>query len=256
MAWKETEKLFHYIIGESKLRRLGKQYEFPELTANDRLVWLLLAFHKNHNSGQCNPSYETLAMETGLGRTTVAESIRRLKQHRITSDPRSGHSSWYSWELPDGVQETLAEFRAELAAEQASPSLGQSYGEPTSTETVLNQYGSRTNTSTPDVPHPGGSRTSPVREAYPNRGINLGNENRKRNSGKKTGPGRPDPLVDPIRPLDEKTTGGYPLKPPQGRTPAPRMDEETRRELLGITDAWIKEHFPVPAGLPDDDEEL
>jgi hypothetical protein len=202
MAWKETEKLFKHIIWESKQREQGKEFDYPELTTIDRLVWLILAFHKNHLTGQCNPSWEVIMSEAKISRGALAESLGRLREYRLTSDPRKGRSNWYSWEeLPDHEQETLEELRKEFL----SPN--------TSTGDVLDQYASRTTTSTSDVLDQYGSRTPAVRETYPNRGINRGSEDGKKKPGNETS--------RTSHPKDDKPTGGNPLYPHTGDTPVP-----------------------------------
>ena len=52
-----------------------------------------LAFDfQNYRTGRLDPSYEGIAAKTGLGRSTVAEALRRLKQLRLVHwQQRSAH---------------------------------------------------------------------------------------------------------------------------------------------------------------------
>ena len=48
-----------------------------------RVLECLIFDFQNYKTGQLDPSYEGIAAKTGLGRSTVAEALRRLKQLRI-----------------------------------------------------------------------------------------------------------------------------------------------------------------------------
>lgn len=50
-----------------------------QMTAHDFSVLMVLAWHKNEQTGQCNPGYATLARETCLSRDTVAKAVKHLK---------------------------------------------------------------------------------------------------------------------------------------------------------------------------------
>lgn len=57
-----------------------------------RVLECLVFDFQNWRTGQLDPSYEGIAAKTGLGRSTVAEALRRLKQLRlIHSQQRSAH---------------------------------------------------------------------------------------------------------------------------------------------------------------------
>jgi len=52
----------------------------PELPATSKLVAARLLDHHNNKTGQCNPSYTTLARGTGLGRRSVIDAVGPLEK--------------------------------------------------------------------------------------------------------------------------------------------------------------------------------
>lgn len=51
-----------------------------ELPALQKLVLLMLANCCNHHTGRCDPTHDRLAKECGMGRTSVKDAIRALKE--------------------------------------------------------------------------------------------------------------------------------------------------------------------------------
>jgi hypothetical protein len=57
-----------------------------------RVLECLMFDFQNYHTGQLDPSYEGIKAKTGLGRSTVAEALKRLKlYHVIHSQQRSAH---------------------------------------------------------------------------------------------------------------------------------------------------------------------
>lgn len=54
-----------------------------ELPALQKLVLLMLANYCNHHTGQCNPSYDRLASECGMSKTSVRDAIKALNEKGI-----------------------------------------------------------------------------------------------------------------------------------------------------------------------------
>jgi hypothetical protein len=108
MAFKDVRQVFELAYRESAAREEAPERDTPTLTPIDRLVWAVLAHHKNHESGLCCPSYERLMRVTGLGRTALSASLQRLKNLSWISVERHGRASRYSWKFPE-LPEALAE---------------------------------------------------------------------------------------------------------------------------------------------------
>ncbi len=100
MAFNDVYEVFEFAAQLSTAQETFTQSGFPELRSNDRLVWAVLAHHKNHETGLCCPGYKRLMKYTGLGKTALAESLKRLKGHWISIE-RSGRASKYSWKFPE-----------------------------------------------------------------------------------------------------------------------------------------------------------
>src|ERR1039458_3664591 len=103
MAFRDVYEVLELAFRETVAREKNPEHDPPPLTPNDRLVWAVLAHHKNHKTGLCKPGYERLMKFTGLGRTALSESIQRLKS-RITVD-RNGRANTYRWESPASPDE-------------------------------------------------------------------------------------------------------------------------------------------------------
>ena len=50
-----------------------------DLNPTAKLILITIAWHHNIKTGQCNPKWETLEFETGLGRSTIARQMKILK---------------------------------------------------------------------------------------------------------------------------------------------------------------------------------
>jgi DNA-binding transcriptional MocR family regulator len=55
------------------------------MTLADHRVWLRLLHHRNRKTGQCNPTYPTLAKETDLCRDSVIVAIKHLEAFGLVS---------------------------------------------------------------------------------------------------------------------------------------------------------------------------
>lgn len=53
------------------------------IQTSERLLWVVLAMHRNTETGQCFPSIETLMEETGLSRKGVQLGLKNLKKLRV-----------------------------------------------------------------------------------------------------------------------------------------------------------------------------
>jgi len=53
-------------------------WNIPGLTSSEKLVLLNLIDHRNDTDGQCNPSYNRIARETGLHRSFVIEAVGKF----------------------------------------------------------------------------------------------------------------------------------------------------------------------------------
>jgi len=70
-----------------------------DLSSTDRFMALVLSLHMNRNGGSCFPSLETLALESGLGTSTVCRALASLhKQGFITRRPGGGRSKSTQYE--------------------------------------------------------------------------------------------------------------------------------------------------------------
>jgi len=54
-------------------------WETEDIKGNEKLLLLYLVFRANIKSRQCNPSWETIARDTGMSRSTVARSLTSLE---------------------------------------------------------------------------------------------------------------------------------------------------------------------------------
>ena len=67
------------------------------LSVPERLVLIYLSDHRNHHTGQCNPSAVTLAVDTGLSRRQIFRALKFLKGRKLITWARTGHSNWYKF---------------------------------------------------------------------------------------------------------------------------------------------------------------
>ena len=68
MGYMDVEKAIKTAVGMNNI------------TPNDRLVWFILAHHRNSKTGRCFPSIETIMKETGLSRSSVKRSKDNLEE--------------------------------------------------------------------------------------------------------------------------------------------------------------------------------
>lgn len=68
MGYMDVEKAIKAAVG------------MDNITPNDRLVWFVLAHHRNSKTGKCYPSIETIMGETGLSRSSVKRSKDNLEE--------------------------------------------------------------------------------------------------------------------------------------------------------------------------------
>lgn len=57
----------------------------PQIGVHGFAVYAVLKSHLNQKSGQCNPSYATIAHEAGIDRSTVIRSVTKLKALKLLS---------------------------------------------------------------------------------------------------------------------------------------------------------------------------
>ena len=56
-----------------------------EMGSNGFTIYVVIKRHLNQKSGQCNPSYKTIALKTGLDRGTVIRYVKKLKALNLLS---------------------------------------------------------------------------------------------------------------------------------------------------------------------------
>jgi hypothetical protein len=61
-----------------------------------RVLECLIFDFQNWNTGQLDPSYDGIAKKTGLGRSTVAVALRRLKEFRILHWQQRSEHHWHN----------------------------------------------------------------------------------------------------------------------------------------------------------------
>ena len=74
MSRKRANKTRPFVQLDAQLLRLY----MPIIGAQGLAVYTALKLHENRRTGQCNPSYQTIAGETGLSRPTVIKYARLL----------------------------------------------------------------------------------------------------------------------------------------------------------------------------------
>lgn len=82
-------------------KRVESAMRLSNIPASERLVLMALASFENDESGQCNPSHETIARTIGMSRTLVSRRIKKLeKTYKVISQERTGRSSSYVFLFP------------------------------------------------------------------------------------------------------------------------------------------------------------
>ena len=95
---------------------------------NDKFVLMALADHMNETTLKCFPSYEMVAKITGLGRATVARSIKALKERGLIVSDHVGFakSNNYLIVLPDSPQQSHSDTNgASQQSHSETPSVSQ-----------------------------------------------------------------------------------------------------------------------------------
>ena len=67
------------------------------LTYRESRVLIQLSYHKNHTTGQCNPSIETLSTGTGFCQRAIGSALQGLKRRDLIQSSRTGKSNLYSF---------------------------------------------------------------------------------------------------------------------------------------------------------------
>ncbi|MBE7031962.1 MAG: helix-turn-helix domain-containing protein [Ruminococcaceae bacterium] len=70
-------------------------YVLIELGINP-LVYMALIRHKNSKTKKCFPSYETMARETGLSKTTVINHIKLLEKYELIEKKQQHRKNYYT----------------------------------------------------------------------------------------------------------------------------------------------------------------
>jgi hypothetical protein len=97
-----------------------------DINGIDFAVLIVLAWHKHEKTGQCNPSYETIARESHSNRDTVYRRIQRLKKLGVVSvQPGMGRTNnWYVLNLGVGSEPSQSGWRAHSAYVESLLSVG------------------------------------------------------------------------------------------------------------------------------------
>lgn len=80
--------LLNYVVKESNFVPIEK------------LVAHTLIYHRNNNTGQCNPSVETLCFETGLSESSVRRATRNMAKSGFLTKAKRRRSNWYGFQIP------------------------------------------------------------------------------------------------------------------------------------------------------------
>ena len=67
------------------------------LTYRESRVLIQLSYHKNHQTGQCNPSIETLSTGTGFCSRAIGTALGGLKRRELIRSKRTGKSNLYTF---------------------------------------------------------------------------------------------------------------------------------------------------------------
>jgi len=120
MALTEMNGVLMHLLWEDTERKKGKERSHPKLSKTARLVWVILAQHKNHQNGLCCPSYERIMLMAGISnRNTLSDALKELEACGVKVE-HSGRSNRYTWALPDRMKE----IREEVSKEEANATAG------------------------------------------------------------------------------------------------------------------------------------
>ena len=86
-----------------------------ELSVHERLVLIYLSEHRNHETGQCNPSVATLATEIPICRRSIQTAIKSLTVRRLIVAKRTGKSNWYTFRTRGDMAAPLSAPRSRSA---------------------------------------------------------------------------------------------------------------------------------------------
>jgi len=112
------------------IRRILAALETTDLPANEKLLLILLADHADDETGKCWPSQNYIASRSGLARSTINRTIKRLEgksliriKHRFRED---GGNRSNTYIVMPGVRPPCAR--------EAHPPVSQKHTEPVSNE--------------------------------------------------------------------------------------------------------------------------
>ena len=71
--------------------------ELRGLSLPERMVLVQLGHHRNHKTGQCNPSIETLSSSTGICERAIGTALGGLKRRELIRSRRTGKSNLYTF---------------------------------------------------------------------------------------------------------------------------------------------------------------
>ena len=99
-----------------------------EIPANAKLVLFALIYHANRKTGEAFPSWELLASETGLSRSSISRSLGRMvKAGLVTKRRRPGwQSAVYRVMVPQRTSCDVAEIQGECRTDTSEVSQGHS----------------------------------------------------------------------------------------------------------------------------------
>ena len=139
-----------------------------DLCESDLRVLGVLCAHFNRKTGQCNPSQQRIADETGYNRNTVKAALRRLK--------RWGYIDWITPRRADGGN-GVNQYRIPIAAtEYGHPLAIPDWPTPRPPQTSQGQAsGTDTGMASPGWPGPGQSRVARNIEVEQRRGTENSN---------------------------------------------------------------------------------
>ena len=85
---------YHQARALNALKQVARQYGGTLGSSCLRVLESLMFDFQNYQTGQLDPSYEGLAAKTGLGRSTVALALAKLKARRIIDWVRRCEKRW------------------------------------------------------------------------------------------------------------------------------------------------------------------
>lgn len=73
-------------------------------TTNEKIVLMVLAYHKNHKNKQCYPGIETIIKETSLSKSSVFRTLQSLeKKGFIKINKRIGARNEYTFPAYESI---------------------------------------------------------------------------------------------------------------------------------------------------------